>query len=250
LLGLWAVFPGAAGAQPFDLETPADSPLWWTLTDEITPTELRAAYRSHQSHVERYRQAVETGLEEPRSEEALERLKFYINTQLTPELETLGSAFSLFAYGWLPYEDRAATASALAEHGVTAEGAQQVLDIAGRYAQDFRTLADEIGPKHEELIRLQWEILEKSGQHEQSKAELDRALKASDAGYFSEHTGRDETEILGLLDAWKILPSSVLLATTLPDLKAALSAPDWRGLRRYLLYRVSRDLGKFSDWEE
>jgi len=47
--------------------TTEDSPRWWTLTDEITPQELRAIHEDIELHKERYREAVQAGTETSRS---------------------------------------------------------------------------------------------------------------------------------------------------------------------------------------
>jgi len=56
--------PRPAAAQPFDLDTPADSPLWWTVTDAPSPAELRAALRDPEAHLERYPEALAGGSNE------------------------------------------------------------------------------------------------------------------------------------------------------------------------------------------
>jgi hypothetical protein len=243
-----ALAPAPATAQPFDLDTPADSPVWWPLSDDITAEELRAAYREPGSSQRRYRDAVAAGLAEPRSDASLENLKFYLNPRLTPELETLGSTYFIFAIGWLPWDGAEKTQVELARFGVSAEGREVILAAAEQFRVDFDRLSGELAPSHRELIRLQWEILEREGESAALKKAMREAAHRGDVAYFAERTERGEAEIRVLLEDWKVDPSRVLLETSLPALKADLSPGDWRGLRRYLLDQVVTRLGTFTDF--
>lgn len=238
LLAVVALSPGGAGAQPFDLDKPADSPLWWTLTDEVTPEELRAAYTEPGSSQRRYREAVAAGLEPPRTDAQLARLKFYLNRRLNPELETLGSLFGRLADPWLRHRGEETLRRELAGYGVSAEGADRILGVAKTYAEELEELVSVYGPKHKELIRVHWEILNREGWNEETKRSIKEAVRSNDVASLAERSGRSEAEVADLLAAWEIQPSSHLLETTLPKLRSELSPADWQALRRFLYDQV------------
>ena len=53
LVGL-AFLVGAAPAQTFDLATADDSPLWWTLADSVSASDLQRLYRDREESARRY----------------------------------------------------------------------------------------------------------------------------------------------------------------------------------------------------
>ncbi|HSL83314.1 MAG TPA: hypothetical protein VLF66_11105, partial [Thermoanaerobaculia bacterium] len=99
LLAVGLAIPGPSSGQPMDLDTPPGSPLWWTLTDEISPMELRTALRDPEAHLARYLAAIEAGVADVLPEDQVQTLSFYYNRDLTPELTPMWVAFSAFASG-------------------------------------------------------------------------------------------------------------------------------------------------------
>lgn len=97
-LALAFVAPWAGAAAGATEEAPdGPSPLWWTLTDEITPRELRAALADPELSRERYADAVAAGYAAPVPEASLRSIRLFYTGALTPELVPMWQAFHGFA---------------------------------------------------------------------------------------------------------------------------------------------------------
>lgn len=243
-----ALLPVVCSAQPFDLDTPVDSPLWWTLTDGISPQELREAYRDLESSRRRFREAVAAGLQPPATKDkGLQHLKFYVNSQITPELVPMWLVFETVANMWLPAEGREEVERSLASHGVASSGIERVLAVAADNAVQVQRNVNEIGPLQQEYIRMQWEILNRDNWSEKSKDAVEAAVGSDDLLFFSQGTGRSEAEVAKLIAAGKDNYLARVTEESLVTLKRELSPADWRGLRRYLFDRAASGFGGMMD---
>ncbi len=243
-----ALLPAVAGAQPLDLDTPVDSPLWWTLTDEVSPQQLREAYRDPEANRQRFREAVAAGLQPPAPKDPdLRYLDFYLQPRLNPELVPMWYAFASLSRNWLPQEGRAAIASALAARGISAGGIERVLAVAAESAARLQRRYDEIGPLSRDFGRIRWAILDHNGWSEESKREVEAAVARDDASYFAERSGRSETEVASMLAATKDDFYYRVPAEGTVQLNEELDPADWRGLRRYLFDRAASDLANLMD---
>lgn len=244
-----SILPIAAHAQPFDLDTPPDSPLWWPLSDQTSTEELRAAYRDKEANQKRYLEAAAAGLVPAPSEEALEALKFYLNSRLTPELETIWRPLTHLGFAFLHGgTDDATVRRSLAEHGVSTHGREQILAALHWLAEEEERLGAEIGPKTQELIRMHWEILDREGRTAAVQDRLNQATKHGDVSYFLERTARSREQIEELLREGTKVSSAIAGEATLRRLRQELSGEDWQGLRRYLSSVAVDHLGSFTDF--
>jgi hypothetical protein len=238
-----ALLPAAASAQPLDLDTPADSPLWWTLTDDISPQQLRDAYRDPGANRRRFREAVAAGLQPPAPKDPeLRYLVFYVNPRLTPELEPLWSAFYALA-DQLELEGAEAVELGLAARGISAEGIDRIVAVAQATAAEVRDLVAQIGPLQREFILMVRGVRDRHRWSEESEAAVESAVERGDTRYFAEQTGRTEADVARLLAAGLRTPTSEAAEESIVRLKADLAAPDWRGLRRYLFDRAASGIG-------
>lgn len=242
LLGLG----GTAVAQPHDLATPVDSPLWWTLTDQVTTAELKALYSDRSLSLARYQDAVAAGLATPLSREAEGCLEFYLNRQLTPELEPMWLAFRTFYTFHTPGEharDEAveSTPAELQEYGVSPAGINVILDSAIATAAEVDGLMAVLGPKQNEMSQL---LLDAYADPARSgslppQGQLYDAVLQREYETVAVAVGLPASEIPDLVDShadWNA--PYALVAEALPELQEDLTVADWQAFRQYLLGRI------------
>ncbi len=139
-----------------DLETPASSPLWWTLADEISPAELRKEFRDPDAHLARYREAVEAGAPtQPLNDEALAFLSFYYNRRVTPELTPMWLAFSAFAGGHIDLMEDAHVTDSLTAFGFGPTAIDTILLFGTRQSRETQAIVEEIGPQAVQFVEIQ-----------------------------------------------------------------------------------------------
>lgn len=241
-------FPAVGDAQPFDLDTPSDSPLWWPLDDQTSVADLRSAYRDARANQQRYLEAAAAGLVPARTEDELQELHFYLNPRLTPDLETIWRPLTQLAAAVAQDEaDPRAVRRSLAEYGVSADGSDRILSIVRQQGEETQRLVDEIGPKTRELILMHWEVLDREGRSADVEGRLREAAERGDVAYFLERTSRSREEIEELLREGPKQPSAIAGELALRRLHEELRAEDWQGLRRYLS-ALAVDLGDFTDF--
>lgn len=234
LVGL-ALLLGPVDAQTTDPKIPASSPVWWTLTDEITPQELRRIYGDPKDSQRRYLLAVEKGLVEPVPPERLEELVFFQHGGQSPELLPMSEAFTLFALR-LKYRPSwpEAGEKGLGEFGISHGGEKMILEEAKRFAVEVDAMMDELKEEQGAFLDIMRRALERLGPRG-----LDRALEARDVATLSIAAGTPVPETRRLMEAWETEPSAEVSATTLPRLKDELTPEDWEAFRRYLLLEVA-----------
>ena len=248
------IAPTRAWSQPIDLDTPADSPLWWTLTDEISPAELRAALRSDRAHLERYLAAVDAGLASPLTEEQADALSFYYNRRLNPELTPMWFAFDVLASGRLQLRGEEAIRQSLAEYGFTKPAIGTIIDAANAQFRDSQQLAKQLAPDTQEFMKIWRLAVERRGGEKKAGAEVDRAVKAGKLDILAQATGTPNERLAKLRRAWKRDPLGEATAPILVNLKDTLDDASWDRLRTYLLEVVvpglSQDLKDFDYSQE
>lgn len=237
-------------AQPFDLDTAPDSALWWPASADTTPIELREAYRDPEANRQRYLEAMAAGLAPIRTDAELEQLKFYLNSRLTPELETVWRPLTHLADALHRERETEAEARAdLALHGVSSEGSDKVLRIVREQGEEMERLALQIGPKTRELILMHWAIMDREGgRTPEARQRLERATQRRDVAYFVERTEKGHEEIQGILEEGTQQASAIAGEAAVRQLRSELSPEDWEGLRRYLIDRSVAELGAFNDF--
>lgn len=225
----------AVAAQTTDPKVPASSPLWWTLTDEITPQELRRIYGDPKDSQRRDLLAVEKGLKRPVSPERLKELLFFQDGSQSPELLPMWEAFDIFAsrfgYRW-NWEERGP--AALREHGISARGVETIVGVSHRHNRRVAALTEEIRDGTHDFLDLQRRAEPVVGEEG-----LNRALDERDVVTLSVAVGVSVPAVSRLMADWEIDPGAATAEELLPELKAELSAEDWERFRHFLLADVS-----------
>lgn len=238
LLTAWIFFSLVA---PGSGMTPAEagaSPLWWTLTDELSPTELRALHENVELHRERYAEASDAGyrhiLGEPSS---VVQVKFFYDGSLHPELVPMWMAFNAFSYrfheeGRPNYHEEAP--AALADYGIEGEAQEKVLAVALRFLDESQELVSQLRGEQlafGEILREAQERLDRDVYRE--------AVASRDASLLARVTARDPARVERLMRVWERNPITERAVVSLRMLKAELEPADWARLRRFLLLEIA-----------
>lgn len=244
--------PSAAGAQPMELDTPADSPLWWTLTDEVSPVELRAAFRDTEAHMRRYEEALEAGVvSNPLSDKALSDLSFYCNLRLTPELTPMWLAFSAFGGGHIANRGIAHAEDTLAEYGFGPAAIETILLYASRQERETLAIVEEVGAKSMRFTEIQRDAIHTRGGDRRAKALVRRAAEQGDLDVFLPSTEVPLSELAELRAAWLRHPVTETAEHLLPELRQRLTDEDWQRFRHFLLEHVVASMGdQLVDFDE
>ncbi len=202
---------------------------WWTLTDEITPEELRAIHEDVELHKERHRKAVEAGIQPPKPKQQMELLNFFIDGNTHPELFQMWLVYSSFAAGFV--YDAGDPRESLAEFGFEGEVLETIVRLSTEFWREREILQEKVEEEFKavrELIRLS---KEKLGQEN-----YEVAIKAKDATMLANATGYSVEKVEKLLKLWREeTPAEDLTVQTLPQIKKVLGPTDWERFRSYLL---------------
>lgn len=238
--------PGSSSGQPLDLDTPASSPLWWTLSDEISPAELRSALRSPEAHRERYLAAVDAGIAQPLAEDQVQALSFYYNRRLTPELTPMWFAFDVFGTAHLQGRGEEHVTGALAEFGFAPSAIATILELGRSQAERSQELSVALGKKSIQFVQIQRRAIEARGGDRRSYALVKRAAERGELGLLLGSTDVSLETLSELRAAWLRHPITEIAEDLLPELRSRLSAEDWEGFRRFLLEHVVPAMGSES----
>lgn len=262
LLVAATLLPSPAETQPLDLDTPQDSPLWWTLTDELTPQELRATYRDEAGHLKRYRAAVEAGLESPINEFQAKGLKFYYNRQQNPELTPMWVGFSVFATFHLADDGPSVTGERLVPYGITPGGIDAILSVGEEQHQEETQMVEELREEGLEYMNLYQKVdalarrpAEVKEQHPVPEVGrltpegLREAVKRDDVGLLAAASGETPEKVARLLWVAKSNPPAATAGENLVTLRARLSDKDWNAFRRFLFEEIISRMGAFMDFD-
>lgn len=255
------VLPSVVAGQPLDLDTPEDSPLWWTLTDEITPQELRAIYRDDSAHLVRYQAAVEAGLAVPLNERQKKALKFHYHPTQNPELAPMWSAFSAFATAHLEDDGPAITGERLVPYGISPGGIDAILSVGEEQFQEHLAMVEELEAESQEYLRLYRRLddlarapAEVKQAHSVPAARhltpesLLEAVDRDDVALLAAASGETPAKVARLLWVAKSNPPAATAGENLVTLRARLTAEDWNAFRRFLLEQVVSRMGPFTDF--
>lgn len=223
-------------AQWTDFPSAADSPYWWTLTDLITPSELRASLQDRDDHRERFRAAAAAGRRgEMVTERQIHEVVAYLDGSVRPDLIPTFLAFESFAarFDYMP-DWQKTSAQLLAEHGVSSEGVGQILEMVDRYTTSREQIKAEVAAPVTELMGMVRAVGREIGNER-----VQSMLVAGDIAALAERTGRDAATIARLHAAWKRQPIVEASLPVLVELRESLNAEDWNAFRALLLAEVA-----------
>ena len=263
ILVLWLVICARmVEGQPLDLDTPGDSPLWWTLTDELTPQELRAIYRDEAGHLKRYLAAVEANIAPPISEVQAKALSFYYNRKQNPELTPMWLAFAVFGTAHLEEDGPAVTREGLVPYGISPGGVDAILSVGEEQVQEERRMIEELKEESGEYMQFYKRLDALARTSPEQKAEhpvpevrrltpegLREAVKRDDVSLLAAAGGESPMKVARLLWVAKSNPPAATAGENLVTLRARLTEEDWNAFRRFLLEEVVSRMGSSIDFD-
>lgn len=214
---------------------PADSPYWWTLSDQITREELRAALQSREKNRARLRDAIALGVYPQIEETRIQEISVYIDGTLHPELFPLYDVFAAFAVGCHPGE--AATSweeearRGMARHGMSDEGIDYVVTAACNHIVKTVSLGKALGADQRSFAEKVLAPLEARI----GKKEARKAIDRQDFDLLSQHSGLAQRQIADLHQAWRRDPIAEIGTASLVHLRASMDDEDWEALRQFFL---------------
>lgn len=235
-LALLVVFP--AQAQWTMNPPPVDSPYWWTLSDSISPAELRTGLQSRKHSRERMRDAIAKGVHEPVSNARLQQLSLHVDGSLTPELIPMFDAFRIFAGGCDgdgPPNWEASSRRSLSEFAVSNDGADNVITTACNYLSQVDGIVADIG---QDSLEFAEKVLEPATARV-GKSRAAEAIKNRDVAELSQRSGVARSRVADLYESWQRDPLAEAGIEALTHLRATMSEDDWESLRSLLLKKVA-----------
>jgi len=218
-----------------------DPAYWWTLTDEITPDELRAELQSREKSRERLRAAIEAGLHREVPEERIAELGFFIEGGLTPQLVPLWEAFDSWAS---PLDYLPGWEETLRQHLVDCQlsegGAAQVMAVSHDHNLRTAKIMDRLGTRASRFFA---EVL-RPARERLGRAGGNAAVKDREYGRLAAIAGKRAAEVEELHEAWNTDPAAEAALESIKELRQILSDSDWNGLRACLLMTTARDISR------
>ncbi len=230
--------------EVYKLQEPPNSPYWWTLTDDLSPQDLRRIHRDRRGHIERFQAATAAGLEQPLGIEALEGLSVYYNALQSPELTPMWEALDVFAGDHLEIDGAEFVTEAMTRHGISATGRELIVEMSKLYILERDGSIGEVRDDTQAFVELQKKVSASHG-----KGRLKSALANADHQFFAREGGIPESRARQLFEAWKTDPISNTAVGTLTALRDQLTTEDWQGLRRYLLQDIVSQMGPVIDFD-
>jgi Na+-transporting methylmalonyl-CoA/oxaloacetate decarboxylase gamma subunit len=210
-----------------------DPAYWWTLTDEITPTELREELQSREKSRERLKAAIEAGLHEAVPEEKMADLNYYIDGRLTPALQPMWEAFHLWGDRFDYYPNWQTTShKQLVDAGLSDAGVEVVMEISGRYWHTETEIREQVTPGTMEFATRVLQPAEAALGRRGLRAQL---MNRDGLKRVAGLTGKTEQEIEALHEAWLRDPMAEASLRSLKELKRRLLPDDWAAFRSNLL---------------
>lgn len=227
--------PLSAEAQWTPFPPPADSPYWWTLTDDVSPAELRHALQDREANRQRFRRAAERGKHGATvTEQKIHEVSSYLDGELYPELIPMYVAFDSYAGRFEAGPDfREENVSLLTKHGMTAAGMAHLRREVSDYSARRSELTNELGPPGVELMNALRALPQSMSKR------IEEALVDGDVHELARLTGRDVDWIATRHAAWRRDPVADASLPVLRRLRADLSLEDWQAFRRFLLIEIA-----------
>lgn len=231
LLLLAAALPtGSISAQWYRL-LPSDpaSPYWWTLSDQVSPAELRRALQEPEAHRERFRNAVRAGKLPGAGEGRADWVRNYVESA---ELVPMWQAFSAYdtwfhrsiGYPEAPHD--------LREYGLSEEGAERIVDEIDVHDRRLAAITAETQDQPRQFA----EMLARAGIVNPDHL---GTLSPATRDLIVQATNVSPEQVEKLHSQWRRSPLGEAAVPSLVSLRADLTAADWSAFRTFLLKEVA-----------
>lgn len=224
-----------AQGQYMRYSEPVDSPHWWTLSDSLSPAELRHAILSPSANRERLRKAIDEGRVPAEAEQKLARVELQVDGRVNPELIPMWDAFDAYAMRFDYRRDwESITADQLAEYGLSAQGIQTVIRLAKEHRERLKEIQEQLGPWQRELVEIQLDAQRRIGEER-----MLAATRSKDFTGLARASSRTPERVKEVYESAQGDPRVIGGLESVVKLHSVLSEDDWDGLRAYLLDQVA-----------
>jgi hypothetical protein len=233
-----------AAAQWTHSPPPADSAYWWTLTDSLTPAELRAELADREAHRRRFIAAVTAQTGNPPTDEAVEALKIYVTE---PHLWPMYDVFVTLALNWEPggYPSERIPGE-LKKAGLSQTAIEEILRVCEEYSVKRARAVEEYRAIHDEWMAIARQVEQVVG-----KERRDAAIQTAQPNLdlVAQLSGRSTEEVAKMHRIWYTDTLSPPAVEAIESLKASLPSKDWALLRKYFLHELAPQMSMI-DFEE
>lgn len=216
---------------------PSDHPYWWTLTEDLSPQELRQKLQERQSAV---RQEARTELEKLKTAAGKSTTQpeevdlWFLRGDEHPELFPAWSAFYSFAATMMGFDEKDEREAELKELGLSAFAVRQIVDSAARVAEEAEEFHREGVSEAQGLRKLLDDVASRL------PAERVRQMKAAnDVDFLAAAAGVPVDEVRKLTLRIHRDPVARAAVPAIVSLRAAIGEEQWQLFRRYLLKEVA-----------
>lgn len=215
---------------------PSDHPYWWTLTDELSPQELRQKLEERQAEIRREARAE---LEKLRSAgdsdgKDAEITLWFISGDVNPELLPAWSAFFAFSASMVGHDEKDEREAELKDFGISAFAARQIVDSAAQVDEDAREVFGEGFERAKRLRKLLDDVAARL-----PKEQVREMRSSNDVDFLAAATGVPVKEVHDLTLRIHRDPAATASVPALVSLRATIGEEQWQLFRRYMLQEVA-----------
>jgi hypothetical protein len=216
---------------------PSDHPYWWTLTDELSPQELRKKLSERQTAVRREARAELEKVKRSAGESSTGREEvevWFLRGDEHAELFPAWDAFYSFAVTMVGFDEKDKREEELKKFGLSAFASRQIVESAAEVAEEAEEFHREGVREAQRLRKLLDDVAARL------PPEQVRQMKAAnDVGFLAAATGVEVNEVRKLTLRVQMDSKAAAAVPALVSLRAAIGEEQWKLLRRYLLEEVA-----------
>ena len=222
-------------------------PEWWTLTDSLTPAELKAIHENPDLHRERYLDAVREGVRDALPEKRTQRINSFFTGELTPELFPMWLAFNGLSVNLYEADSSELNEKTdwLLSAGFDPSLAERIVQVAVENLEESTSLGRELHESAWAFALVLAEARSKLG-----RPVVDQAVKENKLNQIALATSRDSAELASLKAVWERDPIKEVNVETITRLRSELTEEQWQRLRAFLLERIAPMISTLDFAEE
>ena len=202
---------------------------WWTLSDEITPEQLRSIHGDVELHRQRFLEAVMAGRRRLPGEGRMELLRTFIDGKSHPELFPIWLVFDSFS-GDIRLAKHYDPTESLIEFGLQGKTLETIIRFATGYWNERQVRVRDNLQRLEVALEFARLVDERMGPRA-----FEAAVRAGDTGALAEASGYSVELVEEFFATWRRRPAEEFAIQMLPRLKAILGPISWERFRAYLL---------------
>lgn len=216
---------------------PSDHPYWWTLTDELSPQELREKLAERHAALRQEARAQLKDLKRATGASSTEEQEvqlWFLSGSEDAKLFPMWSAFEAFTSSMVVHDEKDEREAKLKEFGLSAFAARQVVDFAAQADDESEALYRQNGREAQRLRKLKEDVASRL------PAEQVRQMKDNeDVDFLASAAGVPVEELRALVRRVHRDPFATTAVPALVSLRAAIDEEQWQLFRRYLLEEVA-----------